>query len=227
MISSANIMVLLIEDDFEIAETVSDYLALEGIECDHAFDGEGGFTFALQGDYDVILLDVQLPLRDGMNICHELRSKGIDTPILMLTARDTLEDKLQGFHAGADDYLVKPFAMEELLMRTRVLSRRRSGETKAFSLLDLHIDFGKRTVNRAGKDIIVSPTGWTILEVLSQNSPNLVSRTQLEMALWKGEPPDTNALKTHIYKLRQRIDKPFERDLIHTIAGQGVALREE
>jgi len=227
MKTSANIMVLLIEDDMDIAGTVSDYLEMEGIECDHAYDGESGFDLAKKGGYDVILLDVMLPFRDGMSICQELRSEGIDTPILMLTARDTLEDKLEGFQAGADDYLVKPYAMEELLMRTRVLSRRRSGEIKKFNLNDLSIDFEKRTVMRASQVIKMSPTGWTILEVLSQNSPKIVSRARLEMALWKGEPPDTNALKTHLYKLRQRIDKPFNKDLIHTIAGQGVALREE
>ncbi|WP_120498224.1 response regulator transcription factor [Kiloniella sp. EL199] len=226
MTSSANIMVLLIEDDMDIAGTVSDYLELEGVECDHAFDGIRGFELAQQSNYDVILLDVMLPFRDGMSICEELRANGVDTPILMFTARDTLEDKLQGFQAGADDYLIKPFAMEELLMRTRVLSRRRSGEFKKFNLLDLSVDFDKRVVTRAGKDIKVSPTGWTILEVLSQNSPKLVSRSRLEVALWQGQPPDTNALKTHLYKLRQRIDKPFQHDLIHTVAGQGVALRE-
>ncbi|WP_421782443.1 response regulator transcription factor [Kiloniella litopenaei] len=226
MTSSAKIMVLLIEDDMDIAGTVSDYLELEGVECEHAFDGIRGFELAQQSNYDVILLDVMLPFRDGINICKELRANSVDTPILMFTARDTLEDKLQGFQAGADDYLVKPFAMEELLMRTRVLSRRRSGEFKKFNLLDLSIDFDKRVVTRAGKDIKVSPTGWTILEVLSQNSPKLVSRSRLEMALWQGQPPDTNALKTHLYKLRQRIDKPFQHNLIHTVAGQGVALRE-
>lgn len=227
MKTSANIMVLLIEDDMDIAGTVSDYFELEGIECDHAYDGESGFELARHGVYDVILLDVMLPFRDGVGICQELRSEGVDTPVLMLTARDTLEDKLEGFQAGADDYLVKPYEMEELLMRTRVLSRRRSGEIKKFSLCDLSVDFEKRIVIRGNAQIKMSPTGWTILEVLSQSSPKIVSRARLEMALWKGEPPDTNALKTHLYKLRQLIDKPFEQDLIHTIAGQGVALREE
>lgn len=226
MKSSANFMVLLIEDDMDIAGTVSDYLELEGIECDHAYDGESGFQLARYGEYDVILLDVMLPFRDGVSICKELRSDGVDTPVLMLTARDTLDDKLEGFRAGADDYLVKPYAMEELLMRTRVLSRRRSGEFMKFDLLDLSIDFEKRTVIRANQEVKMSPTGWKILEVLSQNSPKVVSRARLEMALWKGEPPDTNALKTHLYKLRQRINKPFKHDLIHTVSGQGVALRE-
>ncbi|KEO55910.1 response regulator transcription factor [Thalassospira permensis] len=226
MKSTANIMVLLVEDNMDIAGTISDYLTIEGIECDHAFDGETGFQRALTGEYDVILLDIMLPFRDGISICNALRNEGIDTPVLMLTARDTLADKLEGFGAGADDYLVKPFALEELLMRTRVLSRRRSGEIRRFSLGDLIVDFENRHVERSGQAISLSPTSWTILEVLAQNSPHVVTRSRLSMALWQGDPPDTNALKTHLYKLRMRIDKPFNQNLIHTIAGQGVALRE-
>jgi len=210
----------------DIAGTISDYLTIEGIECDHAFDGETGFQRALTGEYDVILLDIMLPFRDGISICNALRNEGIDTPVLMLTARDTLTDKLEGFSAGADDYLVKPFALEELLMRTRVLSRRRSGEIRRFSLGDLIVDFENRHVARSGQAINLSPTSWTILEVLAQNSPHVVTRSRLSMALWQGDPPDTNALKTHLYKLRMRIDKPFDQNLIHTVAGQGVALRE-
>ncbi|WP_202965967.1 MULTISPECIES: response regulator transcription factor [Thalassospira] len=219
-------MVLLVEDNMDIAGTISDYLTIEGIECDHAFDGETGFQRALTGEYDVILLDIMLPFRDGISICNALRNEGIDTPVLMLTARDTLADKLEGFGAGADDYLVKPFALEELLMRTRVLSRRRSGEIRRFSLGDLIVDFENRHVARSGQAISLSPTSWTILEVLAQNSPHVVTRSRLSMALWQGDPPDTNALKTHLYKLRMRIDKPFDQNLIHTVAGQGVALRE-
>ncbi|MFC4235625.1 response regulator transcription factor [Thalassospira xianhensis] len=226
MKSTANIMVLLVEDNMDIAGTISDYLTIEGIECDHAFDGETGFQRALTGEYDVILLDIMLPFRDGISICNALRNEGIDTPVLMLTARDTLADKLEGFGAGADDYLVKPFALEELLMRTRVLSRRRSGEIRRFSLGDLVVDFENRHVARSGQAISLSPTSWTILEVLAQNSPHVVTRSRLSMALWQGDPPDTNALKTHLYKLRMRIDKPFNQNLIHTVAGQGVALRE-
>ncbi|MET4734589.1 DNA-binding response OmpR family regulator [Thalassospira sp. MBR-102] len=226
MKSTANIMVLLVEDNMDIAGTISDYLTIEGIECDHAFDGETGFQRALTGEYDVILLDIMLPFRDGISICNALRNEGIDTPVLMLTARDTLSDKLEGFSAGADDYLVKPFALEELLMRTRVLSRRRSGEIRRFSLGDLIVDFENRQVARSGQAISLSPTSWTILEVLAQNSPHVVTRSRLSMALWQGDPPDTNALKTHLYKLRMRIDKPFNQNLIHTVAGQGVALRE-
>ena len=226
MKSTANIMVLLVEDNMDIAGTISDYLTIEGIECDHAFDGETGFQRALTGEYDVILLDIMLPFRDGISICNALRNEGIDTPVLMLTARDTLADKLEGFVAGADDYLVKPFALEELLMRTRVLSRRRSGEIRRFSLGDLIVDFENRHVARSGQAISLSPTSWTILEVLAQNSPHVVTRSRLSMALWQGDPPDTNALKTHLYKLRMRIDKPFDQNLIHTVAGQGVALRE-
>ncbi|WP_343561860.1 response regulator transcription factor [Kiloniella sp. b19] len=227
MKTDANILVLLIEDDMDIAETVSDFLTLEGIECDHAYDGETGLRMASGGHYDVILLDVMLPFRDGVSVCKALRDKGLDTPVLMLTARDTLDDKLTGFRAGADDYLIKPFALEELVIRTRVLSRRRSGEIKRFRLADLEIDFTEKTIRRGTTFIRVPPTGWTILEILAQNSPKLVSRNRLEMALWGGEPPDTNALKVHLYKLRQKLDRPFSRSLIHTVPNQGTALREE
>ena len=180
----------------DIAATISDYLTIEGVECDHAYDGETAYQRALTGEYDVILLDVMLPFRDGLSICRALRDEGIDTPVLMLTARDTLEDKVEGFHAGADDYLVKPFELEELLLRTRVLSRRRSGEVKRFALRDLMIDFENRSVVRSGQNINVSPTGWTILEGLAQNSPRVVTRSRLSVALWHGDPPHTAELIT-------------------------------
>ncbi|AUG53875.1 response regulator transcription factor [Thalassospira marina] len=220
------IMVLLIEDNMEIAGIVSDYFELEGIECDHAYEGHSGLEFALSGRYDVIVLDLMLPNLDGIRICQELRDRGVDTPILMLTARDTLQDKIEGFNAGADDYLIKPFEMEELVLRTRVLSRRRSGEVRRITIADMQIDFANRTVQRSGQVIDLSPTNWILLEVLANNSPNVVSRDRLSMALWQGEPPDTDALKSNIYKLRCRIDKPFASSLIQTVPGQGLALRE-
>ncbi|PKR55018.1 response regulator transcription factor [Thalassospira marina] len=220
------IMVLLIEDNMEIAGIVSDYFELEGIECDHAYEGHSGLEFALSDRYDVIVLDLMLPNLDGIRICQELRDRGVDTPILMLTARDTLQDKIEGFNAGADDYLIKPFEMEELVLRTRVLSRRRSGEVRRITIADMQIDFANRTVQRSGQVIDLSPTNWILLEVLANNSPNVVSRDRLSMALWQGEPPDTDALKSNIYKLRCRIDKPFASSLIQTVPGQGLALRE-
>lgn len=222
-----SMLVLLIEDDMDIAAMISDYLALEGIECDHAFDGEAGYEMARRQDYEVILLDLNLPFRDGLNICRDLRADGIDTPVLMLTARDRLDDKLVGFQAGADDYLIKPFALQELVARTRVLSRRRSGEARRFTLADLHMDFERREVRRAGIEIQLSPTGWLILELLARKSPAVVTKARLEMALWQGEPPDSDALKVHMYKLRKKLDKPFARELIQTVSGQGFALREE
>lgn len=225
MAAREKLLVLLIEDDMDIAATVSDFLALEGVECDHAYDGEAGLELARSGAHDVILLDVMLPFRDGLDLCGVLRREGVDTPVLMLTARDSLDDKLRGFAAGADDYLIKPFALEELLVRLRVLSRRRSGEARRFVLGDLALDFERRSIVRGGRTLQVSPAGWIILEVLARHSPGVVSRAQLETALWGGEPPDSNAVKVHLYKLRQRLDKPFAEALLQTVPGQGFALR--
>ncbi len=220
------IRTLLIEDNLSLATTVVSYLALEDIECDYAPNGEAGLELAQRDSYQAILLDIKLPRMDGLKVCEALRGRGIDIPILMLTARDTLEDKLAGFHAGTDDYLVKPFQMRELTARIRALANRRSAKARKLFLGDLVLNLSTRTAARAGRRLDLTPTGWTILEMLLRNTPEVVSRDDLAHAIWDGEKlPDTDALKVHLYRLRQQVDKPFSQALIRTVANFGVAIR--
>jgi len=220
-----NIDVLLVEDDLDLATTVIDYLELEGINCDHAANGIAGVELVNSQHFDVMLLDVNMPRMDGLTVCKTLREQGINMPILMLTARDTLDDKLAGFAVGSDDYLVKPFEMRELIARIHVLANRRSGQTNILSLCGLKADFASKTLTREKKSLQLSPTGWKILEVLMRKSPEVVSKQQLLKAVWGEELPDSDSLKVHLFKLRQQVDTNSKSKLIHTIAGQGFAFR--
>jgi len=220
------INVLLIEDDKDLSEAISDYMELDGIEFDFAYNGTAGLNLALNQTYDIILTDLNMPKMDGINVCQTLRQKGITTPILMLTARDTLDDKLTGFAAGSDDYLVKPFAMEELKVRLFALVRRAQGVVTNLTVGDLSIDLDKHLVTRAGQVLKMPPLCWKILVCLMQNSPNVVSKSKLEDQVWGDDLPNADSLKVHLFKLRQAIDAPFENKMIQTIHGVGVAIRE-
>lgn len=220
------INVLLIEDDKDLSEAISDYMELDGIEFDFAYNGAAGLNLALNQTYDIILTDLNMPKMDGIHVCQTLRQKGITTPILMLTARDTLDDKLIGFAAGSDDYLVKPFAMEELKVRLFALVRRAQGVVSNLTVGDLSIDLDKHLVTRAGQVLKMPPLCWKILVCLMQNSPNVVSKSKLEDQVWGDDLPNADSLKVHLFKLRQAIDAPFENKMIQTIHGVGVAIRE-
>ena len=224
-------IVLLVEDDLDLASTVIDYLEFENIDCDHAANGIAGLQLIEQQEknhpYEVIILDVNMPRMDGLTMCNTLREQGINIPVLMLTARDTLEDKLAGFDVGIDDYMVKPFEMLELVARLKVLSNRRSGKISKVSLHGLSVDFSQKTASRNNRSLHLSPTGWKLLEALMRKSPEVLSRQQLSHAVWGDDVPDSNSLKVHLFKLRQQIDNQGYGDdqepkLIHTIAGQGV-----
>lgn len=217
---------LLIEDDRDLAEAISDYMALDGIEFDFAYNGEAGLNLALANHYDLILTDLSMPKMDGLDLCRTLRRKGVATPVLMLTARDTLDDKLNGFEAGSDDYLVKPFAMAELKARLMALMLRSRGRVSSLTVADLQVDLNTHQITRDGQRINVSPVCWKLLVYLMQNSPNLVSRARLEQELWGDEPPAADSLKVHLFKLRQAIDAPFEQKLIYRERGVGIAIRE-
>lgn len=219
--------VLLVEDDVDLAQTVIDYLSLESIACDYASNGMAGLQLIEQNRYDVVLLDLNLPRLDGLSLCERLRAAGNDTPILMLTARDRLDDKLAGFEAGTDDYLVKPFELKELVVRLHALARRRSGQTRLLCCGDLEMNLKGRTVTRAGQAIKLSPIGWQLLEVLLRASPQVVSRQKLIASVWGDEPPDSDSLKVHLFHLRKAIDAPFAHPLLHTMAGHGFAIKEE
>ncbi|MDO6682493.1 MULTISPECIES: response regulator transcription factor [unclassified Oceanobacter] len=217
--------VLLVEDDLDLAATLVDYLLLEDIQCDHASNGVAGLTLMADNEYRVLLLDLNLPRLDGISICQRLRQLGNDTPILMLTARDQLTDKRDGFQAGTDDYLVKPFEMSELVMRVKALARRRSGQVMRLDCGDLVMDLSSRVVTRGEREIHLSPTGWILLETLLRASPAVVSRRQLAQAVWGDEAPDSNSLKVHLFNLRKSVDGQADVNLMHTLAGQGIALR--
>jgi DNA-binding response OmpR family regulator len=219
--------VLLVEDDLDLAQTIVQYLELEQIRCDHASNGVAGLNLAQQERYDVLLLDLNLPRLDGLNVCKRLRATGDDSPVLMLTARDRLQDKIDGFRVGTDDYLVKPFELQELVVRVHALARRRSGQAQVLRCADLVMNLSEKTALRGDRPIKLSPTGWRLLEALMRASPDVVSRQGLERAVWGDEPPDSNSLKVHIFNLRKTIDASAEKRLLHTVAGHGFAVRVE
>ncbi|EOC1794950.1 response regulator transcription factor [Vibrio fluvialis] len=216
---------LLVEDDIDLATALIDYMSLEEIECDFAADGQVGYNLIMANRYDVIVLDLNLPKIEGLVVCERIRERGIETPVLMLTARDTLDDKLQGFSHGADDYLVKPFAMEELMVRIQVLAKRRSGQVSKLRVADLELDMAQRKVTRAGQEIKLSPIAIKILELLMREYPSGVSREKIALNVWGDEQPDSNSLKVHMFNLRKHIDKEGLEPLIHTLPGYGFAIQ--
>ncbi|SVA20496.1 uncharacterized protein METZ01_LOCUS73350 [marine metagenome] len=217
---------LLVEDNVSLAQTVIAYFDLEGIDCDYASNGSQGLELALLNDYQVILLDINLPRINGLEVCEMIRKQGVDIPVMMLTARDSLEDKLAGFDAGTDDYLVKPFELSELVARVKALFNRRSLHSMKLEVGPLVMDLSLKTICREGQKLKLTPTCWKLLEILMRGSPNVVSREKMQNAIWT-EPdlPDSNVLKVHLYKLRQQVDKPFSIKLIQTVSSHGVAIR--
>jgi len=220
--------VLLVEDDLDLAATVIDYLELEEISCDYAANGIAGL--ALINDtqkeyYDVIILDLNMPKMDGLTLCKTMRDQGINTSVIMLTACDTLNDKLAGFDSGSDDYMTKPFDIQELVARIKVLAKRSSGQSNKITVHDLVVDFDLKTAVRDTRELQLSPTCWILLELLIRKSPQVVSRKQLSQAVWGDNIPNSNSLKVHLFKLRQQVDGNNKIKLLHTIAGQGVAFR--
>jgi len=217
-------LILLIEDHHDIAAMVCEHLEFRGHEVDYAADGVTGLHLAVTGEFDAIILDLMLPGMDGLEICRKYRNEaGGSKPILMLTARDTLEDKVAGLDAGADDYLVKPFEMEELDARLRALLRRAGGEIapSRLKVADLEFDTGTLLVRRGGKSITLTPIGMKLLVALMKASPRVVSRRELEREVWGDILPDSDALRSHLYNLRKAIDKPFDTPLLHNVQGMG------
>jgi DNA-binding response OmpR family regulator len=221
---------LLIEDHRDIAESIVDFLELRGYAVDYAADGVTGLHLAVTNTYDVIVLDVMLPGLDGLTVCRKIREEARrDTPILMLTARDTLEDKITGLDAGADDYLVKPFEVRELEARLRSMVRRHRGATarELHTIGDLTLDLATLKVTRAGRALSLTPIGLKLLTALARASPRVVSRNDLEREVWGDVPPDSDALRSHLYSLRKAIDRPFDHPLLHTVAAAGYRLADD
>jgi DNA-binding response OmpR family regulator len=216
--------VLLIEDHADIAEMVGVYFENRGYVVDYAADGITGLHLAVSNPYDAIILDLMLPGMDGLDVCQKIRQDARnDVPVIMLTARDTLDDKVTGLDRGADDYLVKPFAIQELEARVRALIRRHSGEIKkeVLSVGELSIDTSTLKVTRADKELVITPIGLKILSVLMRASPAVVSRRELERQVWGDILPDSDTLRSHMYNLRKVVDKPFDRNILLTVQGSG------
>lgn len=220
--------ILVIEDNSDIAANLGDYLEDRDHVVDFAADGITGLHLAVVNDFDAIVLDLNLPGMDGLEVCRKLRNDARKTtPILMLTARDALEQKLTGFDAGADDYLVKPFALQEVEARLTVLARRgRGSPARILDVSDLHFNLDTLEVSRAGKSINLNPTALKILQCLMESSPNVVTRQELETVVWGEELPDSDSLRVHIHGLRALLDKPFSKPLIHTRHGIGYRLAD-
>ncbi|QIK81113.1 response regulator transcription factor [Lysobacter sp. HDW10] len=220
--------ILVIEDNQDIAANLGDYLEDRGHTVDFAADGVTGLHLAVVNDFDAIVLDLNLPGMDGLDVCRKLRNDARkQTPILMLTARDTLDNKLEGFESGADDYLVKPFALQEVDVRLNALSRRGKGvQARVLNVSDLEYNLDTLEVRRQGKLLQLNPTALKILQSLMEASPAVVTRQDLETRVWGEELPDSDSLRVHIHGLRAVIDKPFEHPLIQTRHGIGYRIAE-
>ncbi|GAB1270298.1 response regulator transcription factor [Aurantivibrio infirmus] len=218
---------LIIEDSKEIVENLYDYFDENIYELDCARDGLGGLHLACTQTYDVIILDLSLPVIDGITLCRRLREEGNNTtPIIMLTARQTIEDRVLGLSSGADDYLVKPFSLKELEARIQALSRRSNiySEKKILVVDDLQFNLDTMEVTRAGIKIVLTPILLKLLEKLMRSSPNVVTKSELEYYLWKDSPPNSDSLRAHLHTLRTAIDKPFSTPLLMTLHGIGYRL---
>jgi two-component system, OmpR family, copper resistance phosphate regulon response regulator CusR len=220
--------ILVIEDEVKVADFIKRGLKEEGYAVDVARDGEEGFFQATTNQYDVILLDIMLPKLDGLSLCRKLRQERVRAPIMMLTAKDSVKDKVRGLDSGADDYLSKPFSFEELLARIRVLLRKRNDrEPTTLQLADLALDLISHKVTRAGKEIPLTSKEYSLLEYLMRNAGTIITRTMISEHVWDiNFDTFTNVIDVYINYLRNKIDKGARIKLIHTIRGRGYILKE-
>ncbi|MGL6290384.1 MAG: response regulator transcription factor [Silanimonas sp.] len=217
-----SLRILTVEDQADVAANIWDYFHARGHVVDHAPDGESGLRRAMSESFDVIILDLGLPRLDGLKLCRALREAGRGVPVIMVTARDQLEDKLKGFAEGADDYLVKPFALRELDARVKVLvGRAGAGRAAVLSRYGLELDAASHVARREGQTIALSRAQIMLLDCLLRAAPKVVDRDTLARALWGEQGGDVAALHTHIHALRALVDRPFATPLIHTVYGVG------
>ena len=221
--------ILVIEDDISLQNIITKRLLTEGYQVDGCFDGQTGYEYADGIDYDCIILDLMLPKLNGIELMKNLRAKGNKSNILILTAKDSIEDRVRGLNAGADDYLVKPFAFDELLARVRVLMRRQ-GEVKdnILKLEDLQMNVSEHLVTKGNRNIQLTSKEYALLEYLLRNQGRILTRTQIADHVWKNEfDYDSNIVDVYIRYLRGKVDKDFDKKLIHTIRGFGYIMRYE
>lgn len=220
--------ILVVEDERKIAEFIRRGLKEEGYSVDVAYDGEQGYHLARINEYDLIILDLMLPKIDGLTLCRQLRQEQYTVPILILTVRDSVKDKVTGLDAGANDYLTKPFAFEELLARCRALLRTYgTSEPTKLKVADLEFDLLSHRVTRAGREINLTLKESSLLEYLMRNAGKVVTRTMIAEHVWDiNFDSFTNVIDVYINRLRQKIDRGFDRPLIHTVRGRGYMLKE-
>ena len=221
--------ILLIEDDLKLASFILKGFKEAGFAVDHCADGEDGLHMALSEPYDAAIVDIMLPKLDGFSLIDELRKRKITTPVIILSAKRSVEDRIKGLQTGSDDYLVKPFSFAELLARVQALIRRASGTAEPSSLVvgDLSMDLLTRKVIRGGKKIDLPPLEFSLLEYLMRNAGNVVSKTMIMEHVWDYNfDPQTNVVEVRICKLRDKIDNDFEEKMIHTVYGAGYVLEQ-
>lgn len=220
--------ILLVEDEKNVIAFIKKGLEEEFYTVDAAENGAEGLSMATSNEYDLILLDIMLPEINGIELCKQLRQRGMKTPVLMLTAKDSVSNKVEGLESGADDYLTKPFAFSELLARIKALLRRASESVKELSLDDLRMDLLSRRVYRGGKEIILTPKEFSLLEYLLRRKGRVLSRTQIIENIWGFNfDPNSNVVDVHIKYLREKINTGFPNKLIHTVRGAGYILKAQ
>lgn len=219
-------LILFAEDETDLAELTIDFLETEHIECDYAFDGANALNLLEKNHYDVVVLDVSMPKINGFAVCEKMKQLNVFTPVIFLTARDTLADKLTGFELGAEDYLTKPFELAELAARIKVLAKRKTHDMPTFILNTLQVNLAQRIATRNDAILSLSESQWTLLTLLIKFSPNVVSKTMIEDEVWPEQQPTKDMFKTLVFRLRSIIDQKGTEPLIHTIRGSGIALAD-
>ena len=221
--------ILVVEDERDLNRIIAKRLMKEGYSVDCCYDGEEALSYMETGEFDAIILDIMMPKMSGLEVVRTMRARKNTTPVLFLTAKDSVSDRVAGLDVGAEDYLVKPFAFEELLARIRVMVRKQAGEiTNIFNIADLSVDIASRKVTRRGDNIELSAKEFDILEYLIRNKGIVLSREKIENHVWNFDySGGTNVVDVYIRYLRKKIDDPYEDKLIHTIRGAGYVLREE
>jgi two-component system OmpR family response regulator len=222
--------VLLVEDDKKMASFIAKGLKQEGYAVDHVATGEEGLRLALSEVYDAAIIDIMLPKLDGLSLIEEMRNREVKTPVLIVSAKRSVDDRVRGLQKGSDDYLTKPFAFSELLARTQALIRRATGTTKPtyLSVGDVSMDLLSRKVTRSGRRIDLQPREFSLLEFLMRNAGRVVSKTMIMEHVWDYNfDPETNVVEARVFRLREKIEEGFDKKLIHTMKGAGYVLRED
>jgi len=221
--------VLLVEDDPRQAKFIIEGLQHEGNSVDHVVDGDEGLAFAMSVPYDIYIIDLMLPKKDGLSLIHDLRSKGITAPLLILSARNSVDERVRGLQSGGDDYLGKPFAFSELLARLQALHRRATGlaDSEMLEISDLRFDLRRKKVFRGSSKLDLQPKELTLLEYLMRNTGRIVSKIMIIEHVWDFHfDPQTNVVEARISRLREKVDRPFDSHLIHTVRGIGYVLED-